>query len=73
MCIIGPSGSGKSTLLRCFNRLETPDSGECWVAGNLMGYQKKGGQYYDLPNSAVARQRRDVGMVFQRFHSVSST
>ncbi len=32
IAIIGSSGSGKSTLLRCINRLETPTSGEVYLA-----------------------------------------
>ena len=36
ICVIGTSGSGKSTLLRCVNLLETPDSGEVYVNGELI-------------------------------------
>ena len=38
--IIGSSGSGKSTLLRCINMLEKPDSGEIYLEGNLIDYNK---------------------------------
>lgn len=34
--LIGASGSGKSTFLRCINLLETPNSGEVCVAGELI-------------------------------------
>jgi polar amino acid transport system ATP-binding protein len=68
VCIIGPSGSGKSTFLRCFNRLEEPDNGEIWINGQLMGYRKQGDRYYDLSDSEVAKQRENVGMVFQHFN-----
>ena len=34
--LIGASGSGKSTFLRCINLLETPNSGEVRVNGELM-------------------------------------
>ena len=34
--IIGSSGNGKTTLLRCLNFLETPDSGEIIVDGNVI-------------------------------------
>jgi polar amino acid transport system ATP-binding protein len=67
-CIIGPSGSGKSTFLRCINHLERIDSGEMRVAGQLIGYRESGGKLYELRESEVAKQRRDIGMVFQRFN-----
>lgn len=67
-CLIGPSGSGKSTFLRCINRLETFDSGLITVAGELIGYRQERGRLYDLKESRIALQRRDVGMVFQRFN-----
>jgi len=68
MCIIGPSGSGKSTLLRCVNRLEAPDAGRVYVDGQLMGYRERDGKLFDLRPADVARQRRPIGMVFQRFN-----
>lgn len=34
--LIGASGSGKSTFLRCINLLETPNSGEVRLNGELM-------------------------------------
>jgi polar amino acid transport system ATP-binding protein len=67
-CVIGPSGSGKSTLLRCINHLETIDTGRLWVDGELMGLREENGRLYRLRDSALGRQRREVGMVFQRFN-----
>ena len=67
-CIIGPSGSGKSTFLRCINHLERIDAGQMRVNGELIGYREHGGKLYELRESEVARQRRDIGMVFQRFN-----
>jgi polar amino acid transport system ATP-binding protein len=67
-CIIGPSGSGKSTFLRCINHLERIDAGQMRVNGELVGYRESGGKLYELRESEVARQRRDIGMVFQRFN-----
>jgi polar amino acid transport system ATP-binding protein len=67
-CIIGPSGSGKSTFLRCINHLERIDAGQMRVNGELIGYRESGGKLYELRESEVARQRRDIGMVFQRFN-----
>ncbi|WP_433351145.1 amino acid ABC transporter ATP-binding protein [Microtetraspora malaysiensis] len=68
VCVVGPSGSGKSTLLRCVNRMETIDSGRVWVDGELMGYAERGGRLHLLPPAELCRQRRPIGMVFQRFH-----
>jgi polar amino acid transport system ATP-binding protein len=68
MCVIGPSGSGKSTFLRCINHLERIDAGRLYVDGKLVGYQQKGDKLYELKPSEAARQRRDIGMVFQHFN-----
>jgi polar amino acid transport system ATP-binding protein len=68
MCVIGPSGSGKSTFLRCINHLEKIDAGRLWVNGQLVGYRERGGKLHELRDSEVAAQRRDIGMVFQRFN-----
>jgi polar amino acid transport system ATP-binding protein len=68
MCVIGPSGSGKSTFLRCINHLEKINSGRLSVDGRLVGYREKGGKLHELKDSEVAAQRRDIGMVFQRFN-----
>jgi polar amino acid transport system ATP-binding protein len=67
-CVIGPSGSGKSTFLRCINHLESINGGTLRVDGHLVGYRESGGKLYELRESEVARQRRDIGMVFQRFN-----
>jgi polar amino acid transport system ATP-binding protein len=68
LCIIGPSGSGKSTFLRCINQLEHIDDGAIWVAGELVGYRRDGDYLYELSDAEIARQRRSIGMVFQRFN-----
>ncbi len=68
MCIIGPSGSGKSTLLRCINHLERVDAGWLRVFGKLAGYTQRGNRLYDARESDIALQRREIGMVFQRFN-----
>ncbi|MER0448217.1 amino acid ABC transporter ATP-binding protein [Streptomyces sp. Edi4] len=67
-CLIGPSGSGKSTFLRCINHLEQINAGRLYVDGELVGYRQKGDKLYELKDSEVARKRRDIGMVFQRFN-----
>jgi len=56
--VCGPSGSGKSTVIRCVNGLETHDAGRIVVDGIDLG---------DDPR-ALARVRREVGMVFQSFN-----
>lgn len=67
-CILGPSGSGKSTFLRCINHLERVDGGRLSVDGKLIGYREEGDKLYEMHEREVAAQRRDIGMVFQRFN-----
>ena len=67
-CLIGPSGSGKSTFLRCINHLEKINAGRLYVDGELVGYRQQGEKLYELRDHEVARKRRDIGMVFQRFN-----
>jgi polar amino acid transport system ATP-binding protein len=68
VCLLGPSGSGKTTFLRCINQLETIDGGRIWVDGELMGYAEREGRLQRLTDKAIATQRREIGMVFQRFN-----
>jgi len=68
LVLVGPSGSGKSTFLRCINHLETVNAGRLYVDGDLVGYQEKGGKLHEMKPRDVAKQRRDVGMVFQHFN-----
>jgi polar amino acid transport system ATP-binding protein len=68
MCLIGPSGSGKSTFLRCVNHLEQITSGRLYVDGELMGHHDRGGRLHEMHPREAAAQRRDIGMVFQRFN-----
>ncbi|GAB7190399.1 amino acid ABC transporter ATP-binding protein [Kineococcus sp. NUM-3379] len=68
VCLLGPSGSGKTTFLRCINQLETYDGGRIWVDGELVGLQERAGRLHRLPDRRIAAQRRDIGMVFQRFN-----
>jgi polar amino acid transport system ATP-binding protein len=67
-CVIGPSGSGKSTFLRCINHLEKISAGRLSVDGTLVGYREHGGALHELRDKEVSAQRRDIGMVFQRFN-----
>ncbi|HYJ55841.1 MAG TPA: ATP-binding cassette domain-containing protein, partial [Mycobacterium sp.] len=68
MVLVGPSGSGKSTFLRCINHLETVTAGRLYVDGKLVGYNERGGKLYEMKPRDVAKQRREVGMVFQHFN-----
>ena len=68
VCVIGPSGSGKSTFLRCINHLEKLDGGRIMVDDSLIGYRQRGDKIYELKPKEAAEQRKDIGMVFQRFN-----
>jgi len=68
VCIIGPSGSGKTTFLRCINHLEKIDSGRIEVNGHLIGYRQRGERLVEDSERNIARQRTQIGMVFQRFN-----
>lgn len=67
-CLIGPSGSGKSTMLRCVNHLEKITAGRIYVDGELIGYRQKQGELYEISAKEAARQRAEIGMVFQQFN-----
>ena len=66
--VIGPSGSGKTTFVRCLNHLEKIDSGRIFVNGHLIGYREVAGRLVEDRQRNIARQRREIGMVFQRFN-----
>jgi polar amino acid transport system ATP-binding protein len=67
--LLGPSGSGKSTILRLMALLETPDDGEILLNGKQLGVSVGStGATRPLRETQLARQRRDIGMVFQRFN-----
>jgi D-methionine transport system ATP-binding protein len=61
--IIGFSGAGKSTLLRCISRLEQPDAGRVIVAGSDLAH---------LEGKCLREARRQIGVVFQQLHLLSS-
>jgi polar amino acid transport system ATP-binding protein len=68
VCVIGPSGSGKTTFIRCVNHLEKVDSGRVEVNGRLIGYREVNGKVREDTERSIARQRTQIGMVFQRFN-----
>jgi polar amino acid transport system ATP-binding protein len=68
LCMVGPSGSGKSTFLRCINHLEVVNAGRLYVDGDLIGYRESGSKLYEISPRIAAKQRREIGMVFQHFN-----
>ena len=69
IAILGASGSGKSTFLRCINLLETPDSGDVFLAGEKIGMKKnRHGETVPADIRQVERMRARLAMVFQGFN-----
>ena len=66
--VLGPSGSGKSTMLRCLALLEPVDQGEVRLEGRRIGVRESRGRLHPLPERILARERSEIGMVFQRFN-----
>ena len=66
--VIGASGSGKTTFIRCVNHLEKIQRGRISVNGHLIGYREVSGKLVEDKESNIARQRQEIGMVFQRFN-----
>src|SRR3954466_8006062 len=66
--IVGASGSGKTTFIRCINHLEKIDKGRIEVNGHLIGYRERNNRLTEDSERNIARQRREIGMVFQRFN-----
>ncbi len=67
--ILGSSGSGKSTFLRCINLLETPNSGEVYVHGELIKTTRRPGiGPVPADKKQVQRIRSRLTMVFQQFN-----
>jgi polar amino acid transport system ATP-binding protein len=67
--IIGASGSGKTTLLRCIGHLESPSAGLVDLEGQPIGrVERQEGKVRPATERELARQRRGIGFVFQRFN-----
>lgn len=61
--VMGASGSGKSTLLNILGILDSYDSGEYWLDGNLIKNLSE--------NRAAELRNRLIGFVFQSFNLIS--
>jgi len=62
VCLSAPSGGGKTTLLNAIGGLDTPDSGEIWIAG---------GRIDDLGKGERASLRlHKIGFVFQAYNLI---
>src|SRR5207245_7585201 len=56
-------------FLRGLNHLEKIDSGRIEINGHLIGYREMpDGKLKEESDRAVAKQRAEIGMVFQRFN-----
>lgn len=62
VAIMGPSGSGKSSLLYLAGLLDTPTSGELWLAGEATSQLS--------PSARTLWRRHRIGFVFQFFNLV---
>jgi putative ABC transport system ATP-binding protein len=62
VCLSAPSGGGKTTLLNAIGGLDTPDSGEIWLAGERVDTLGKG-------ERADLRLHR-IGFVFQAYNLI---
>ena len=62
LAIVGASGSGKSTILSLLAGLDTPTSGEVWLAGKAMFAMNE--------DQRAAHRAGHVGFVFQNFQLI---
>jgi putative ABC transport system ATP-binding protein len=62
VCLSAPSGGGKTTLLNAIGGLDTPDSGEVYIAGERIDNLGKG-ELADL-------RLRHIGFVFQAYNLI---
>ncbi len=60
--LVGKSGSGKSTLLNLVSGIDTPSSGEVWVAGQDLTHLSE--------HARTLFRRKHIGFIFQFFNLV---
>ena len=60
--IVGPSGSGKTTLLNIISGLDSPTSGNVWLAGKMLS---------EMSSRQLSDFRRDhIGFIFQAYNLI---
>jgi len=62
VCLSAPSGGGKTTLLNAIGGLDTPDSGEIWLAGERIDNLGKG--------ELASMRLHLIGFVFQAYNLI---
>ncbi len=62
VCLSAPSGGGKTTLLNAIGGLDSPDSGEVWIAGRRIDNLGKG----ELAQLRLTQ----IGFVFQAYNLI---
>src|SRR5210317_2260764 len=62
VCLSGPSGSGKTTLLNAIGGLDTPDSGEIFIADERIDTLDK--------NPLADMRLNNIGFVFQSYNLI---
>ena len=66
--LTGVAASANAAGFNAKTFYEQIDAGRLFVDGELVGYRQKGERLYELSPVEAARQRRDIGMVFQHFN-----
>ncbi len=60
--MVGPSGSGKSTLLNIIGSLDSPTSGDVFIAGRQISRLSE--------DDMAAYRREQIGFIFQQAHLI---